>query len=103
MNDDVDKFIIIVYVIIKYFLGGFTMGNFNEEMVRELADLNLGSRLVLVSENDKGTLEDYAKLEANIFARTEENRIMMEQSIINAKYGLSVEKMLNEKLLVKKL
>lgn len=38
------------------------MGNFNEEMVRELADLNLGSRLVLVSENDKGTLEDYAKL-----------------------------------------
>lgn len=82
---------------------GFTMGNFNEEMVRELADLNLGSRLVLVSENDKGTLEDYAKLEASIFVRTEENRIMMEQSIINAKYGLSVEKMLNEKLLVKKL
>lgn len=82
---------------------GFTMGNFNEEMVRELADLNLGSRLVPISENDKGTLEDYAKLEANIFARTEENRIMMEQSIINAKHGLSVEKMLNKKLLVKKL
>lgn len=79
------------------------MGNFNEEMVRELADLNLGSRLVPISENDKGTLEDYAELEANIFVRTEENRIMMEQSIINAKYGLSVEKMLNEKLLVKKL
>ncbi len=79
------------------------MGNFNEEMVRELADLNLGSRLVTISENDKGTLEDYAKLEASIFARTEENRIMMEQSIINAKYGLSVEKMLNKKLLVKKL
>ena len=50
------------------------MGNFNEEMVRELADLNLGSRLVPISENDKGTLEDYAELEANIFARTEENR-----------------------------
>lgn len=79
------------------------MGNFNEEMVRELADLNLGSRLVPISENDKGTPEDYAKLEASIFARTEENRIMMEQSIINAKYGLSVEKMLNKKLLVKKL
>ena len=79
------------------------MGNFNEEMVRELADLNLGSRLVLVYEKDKGTLDDYAKLEASIFARTEENRIMMEQSIINAKYGLSVEKMLNKKLLVKKL
>lgn len=85
------------------FLGVFIMGNFNEEMVRELADLNLGSRLVPISENDKGTLEDYAKLEASIFARTEENRIMMEQSIINAKYGLSVEKMLNKKLLVKKL
>ena len=85
------------------FFGGFIMCNFNEEMVRELADLNLGSRLVPISEKDKGTLDDYAELEANIFARTEENRIMMEQSIINAKYGLSVEKMLNEKLLVKKL
>ena len=53
------------------FFGGFTMGNFNEEMVRELADLNLGSRLVPISEKDKGTLEDYAELEANIFARTE--------------------------------
>ena len=79
------------------------MGNFNEEMVRELADLNLGSRLVPISENDKGTLEDYAKLEASIFARTEENRIMMEQSIINAKYALSVGKMSDDKILVKKL
>ena len=85
------------------FLGVFIMGNFNEEMVRELADLNLGSRLVPISENDKGTLEDYAKLEASIFARTEENRIMMEQSIINAKYGLSVGKMSDDKILVKKL
>lgn len=90
-------------MLLSNIFGGFTMGNFNEEMVRELVDLNLGSRLVPISENDKGTPEDYAKLEANIFARTEENRIMMEQSIINAKYGLSVEKMLNEKLLVKKL
>lgn len=90
-------------MILSNVFWGFTMGNFNEEMVRELADLNLGSRLVPISENDKGTLEDYAKLEANIFARTEENRIMMEQSIINAKHGLSVEKMLNKKLLVKKL
>lgn len=90
-------------LLLNIFLGVFIMGNFNEEMVRELADLNLGSRLVPISENDKGTLEDYAKLEASIFARTEENRIMMEQSIINAKYGLSVEKMLNKKLLVKKL
>lgn len=79
------------------------MGNFNEEMVRELADLNLGSRLVLVSENDKGTLDDYAKLEANIFVKTEENRIMMEQSIINAKYSLPVGQIRNAKLLVKKL
>ena len=90
-------------MILSNVFWGFTMGNFNEEMARELADLNLGSRLVPISENDKGTLEDYAKLETNIFARTEENRIMMEQSIINAKYGLSVEKMLNKKLLVKKL
>lgn len=90
-------------MLLSNIFGGFTMDNFNEEMVRELADLNLGSRLVLVSEKDKGTLDDYAKLEASIFARTEENRIMMEQSIINAKYGLSVEKMLNKKLLVKKL
>ena len=34
MDNDVDKFIIIVYGIVKYF-GGFTMSNFNEEMVRE--------------------------------------------------------------------
>lgn len=79
------------------------MSNFNEEMVKELEDFGFGCRIVSISKKDKGTLEDYAKLEANIFARTEENRIMMEQSIINAKYGLSVEKMLNEKLLVKKL
>lgn len=90
-------------MILSNVFWGFTMGNFNEEMVRELADLNLGSRLVPISENDKGTLEDYAKLEANIFARTEENRIIMEQSIINAKHGLSVEKVLNKKLLVKNL
>lgn len=79
------------------------MSNFNEEMVRELGDLNLGSRLVPVSEKDKGTLDDYAKLEASIFARTEENRIMMEQSIINAKDGLPVGQIRNAKLLVKKL
>lgn len=79
------------------------MSNFNEEMVRELGDLNLGSRLVPVSEKDKGTLEDYAKLEADIFVKTEENRIMMEQSIINAKYGLPVGKMSDDKILVKKL
>ena len=79
------------------------MSNFNEEMVRELGDLNLGSRLVPVSEKDKSTLEDYAKLEADIFVKTEENRIMMEQSIINAKYGLPVGKMSDDKILVKKL
>ena len=102
MDNNVDKFIIIVYGIVKYF-GGFTMSNFNEEMVREFCDLNLGSRLVPVSEKDKGTLEDYAELEASIFVKTEENRIMMEQSIINAKYGLPVGQIRNAKLLVKKL
>ena len=79
------------------------MSNFNEEMVKELEDFGFGCRIVSISKKDKGTLEDYAKFEADIFVKTEENRIMMEQSIINAKDGLPVGQIRNAKLLVKKL
>lgn len=90
-------------MILCLYKGGFTMSNFNEEMVEELEDFGLSCGLVSISEKDKGTLKDYAELEAGIFVKTEENRIMMEQSIINAKYGLPVGKMSEDKMLVKKL
>lgn len=90
-------------MILCLYKGGFTMSNFNEEMVKELEDFGFGCRIVSISKKDKGTLEDYAKLEADIFVKTEENRIMMEQSIINAKDGLPVGQIRNAKLLVKKL
>ena len=66
------------------------MGNFNEEMEKELTELNLGGKVIPILEKDKGTSEDYAKLEAKISLRTEQNREMMEQSMINAEHSLSV-------------
>lgn len=71
------------------------MSNFNEEMEKELSELNLGGKIVPISEEGKGIPEDYAKLEASIEIRTEENRRMMEQSIINAKQSLPVGIKLN--------
>lgn len=80
------------------------MSNFNEEMLKELEKLNLGCRLISIPEEDKGTPEDYKKLEAKILVRTEENRKMMEQSIINVEqYSLPTGKASTEKSLVKKL
>ena len=80
------------------------MSNFNEEMLKELEKLNLGCRLIPIPEEDKGTPEDYKKLESKILVRTEENREMMEQSIINVEqYSLPTGKASTEKSLVKKL
>lgn len=66
------------------------MGNFNEEIEKELLELNLGGKIITIAEEDKGTSEDYAKLESSILLRMEENRNMMYQSVINAKKGLPV-------------
>ena len=71
-------------------IGGNNMGNFNEEMEKELTELNLGGKVIPILEKDKGTSEDYAKLETKILLRTEQNREMMEQSMINAEHSLSV-------------
>lgn len=59
-------------------------------MEKELTELNLGGKVIPISEKDKGTPEDYAKLEAKISLRTEQNREMMEQSLIYAEHSLSV-------------
>ena len=58
--------------------------NFNEEMERELQELNLGGRVVPIRPEDKGTLEDWAILERKIALRIHENEIMMTQSELNA-------------------
>ncbi|MCI6242098.1 MAG: hypothetical protein MR646_02145 [Agathobacter sp.] len=58
--------------------------NFNEEMDRELSDLNLGGKVVDIPPEDKGTSKDWAILERKIALRVHENEIMMTQSELNA-------------------
>ena len=58
--------------------------NFNEEMDRELSDLNLGGKVVDIPPEDKGTSKDCAILERKIALRVHENEIMMTQSELNA-------------------
>lgn len=47
--------------------------NFNEEFYEEMKPLNLGGKLVSIPDKDKGTLENYANLEAKILLRTRKN------------------------------
>ena len=47
--------------------------NFNEEFYEEMKPLNFGGKLVSIPEKDKGTPEDYAKLEAKILSRCKEH------------------------------
>lgn len=54
--------------------------NFNEEIAKELEDLNLGGRVIEISEKDKATSEDYAKLERKIRLKCNENEVMMYKS-----------------------
>lgn len=58
--------------------------NFNEEMERELKELNLGGRVVSIQPEDRGTSNDWAVLERKIALRVHENEIMMTQSELNA-------------------
>lgn len=58
--------------------------NFNEEMERELKELNLGGEVVLIQPEDRGTSNDWAVLERKIALRVHENEIMMTQSELNA-------------------
>ena len=58
--------------------------NFNEEMEKELQELNLGGKVVDIRTEDKGTPDDWAALERKIALRVHENEIMMTQSELNA-------------------
>lgn len=58
--------------------------NFNEEMERELKELNLGGRVVSLQPEDRGSSNDWAVLERKIALRVHENEIMMTQSELNA-------------------
>lgn len=58
--------------------------NFNEEMERELRELNLGGELIQIKEEDKGTSSDWAILERNIELRARKNEIMLIVSKLNA-------------------
>lgn len=58
--------------------------NFNEEIEKELRDLELGGKVVAIRPEDKGTPEDWAALERKIALRVHENEIMMTQSELNA-------------------
>jgi hypothetical protein len=58
--------------------------NFNEEMERELRELNLGGQLESICTEDQGTPEEWAILEKKIALRVHENEIMMTQSELNA-------------------
>ena len=58
--------------------------NFNEEMEKELQELNLGGKVVQILPEDRGTPNDWAVLEKRIALRVHENEIMMTQSELNA-------------------
>ena len=58
--------------------------NFNEEIERELQELNLGGKVVPIQIEDRGTSNDWAVLERKIALRVHENEIMMTQSELNA-------------------
>lgn len=68
--------------------------NFNEEMENEL---NLGGKCISISDNDKGTPNDYANLESKEDKKTEANREVMEKSISYAEASLPVGCELNSK------
>lgn len=71
--------------------------NFNEEMENELKELNLGGKCISISDNDKGTPNDYANLESKEDKKTEANREVMEKSISYAEASLPVGCELNSK------
>lgn len=54
--------------------------NFNEEIAQELECLNLDGKILEIPEKDKGTPEDYMKLEKNIELKCYENEVMMHES-----------------------
>lgn len=47
--------------------------NFNEEIAKELQELKLGAKLVEIPLEDRGSLEDYADLEAKILSLSKQH------------------------------
>lgn len=64
--------------------------NFNKEIEKELKPLGLGGKVIPIAEKDKGTPEDWAKLEQEIFLETEQNREMMEKSLVYSNKNLII-------------
>ena len=66
--------------------GVSTMSNYNEDMAKLFEELGLtGFELRKLTEEEKATPEDWAKLEQRIALRTAENSRMLDVSMFNAK------------------
>ena len=65
--------------------------NFNEEMMEELAELELGGHLITIAEEDKGTSQDYIALEKKLAVKDMETTRMIRESSRNAKLSLPCE------------
>ena len=62
--------------------------NFNEEMEKELNELNLGGKCTPISDEDKGTLQDYLNIEEKLLLTDMETTRMVRESSKNARLGL---------------
>ena len=65
--------------------------NFNEEIDKELKLAGIsGGKIIKIPKADRGTPEDYAKLEAKIQLKTMENDIMLSKSMEYAKKSILI-------------
>lgn len=62
--------------------------NFNEEMEYELQGLSNHGKVVPIKEEDKGTPEDYVKLDMELMKMDIKNTTMLRESVRNARFGL---------------
>jgi hypothetical protein len=62
--------------------------NYNEEMEKELKELGLEGHIVPIKDEDKGKVEDYAKLDIQEKIIDYKNTSMLRESIRNAEFGL---------------
>lgn len=56
--------------------------NFNKEIEKELKTLELGGKVIPIKREDKGTPEDWAKLEHEISIKMDENAKMLVKSLL---------------------
>lgn len=60
--------------------------NFNEEIAKELNELGCNGEIIPIKEEDKGTPEDYLKLEKKMIEIDERNTDMLRKSQRNAQF-----------------